>query len=158
TTPSPDTWLVCKTRSVIHPKKVMRSTIAFSTFYAILSFQIDPALAWDSPGHEAVVAVALKIDPALGTRLTNILKYLPASTNWQDLEKTGLIPDSPNHHQTEKSDPDGWVRDVGSQPEKAATFSDWLRDYEGYRPAKYDKWHYYDLDFDDPNNKRFVDD
>jgi hypothetical protein len=132
----------------------MKSTLIHLTLFVILCVEKHPAFAWDSSGHEAVVAVALKIDPGLAARLTAILKALPVSTQWQSLEKTGLIPNNP--YQTEKSNPDAWVQAVSNQPEKAATFPDWTRDYEGYKRAEYDKWHFYDSDYDDPNNKRFV--
>ena len=112
------------------------------------------ARGWGNAGHEAVVAVALQFDPSLRPRVEAILTNLPASQKWKDLRATGLIPH--NLYQTEKKDPDAWVKALASDAEKAATFPDWARDYEGYRRQEYAKWHFMDLDYDNPEDQRFV--
>jgi hypothetical protein len=48
------------------------------------------------------------------------------------------------------------VKALATNPEKAATFPDWARDYKGYVPSHYDKWHFYDLDYDDAQDMKFV--
>src|SRR6476646_5281439 len=79
--------------------------------------------AWGNAGHEAVVAVALQIDPSLRPRVEAILTDLPNSQNWKDLEASGIS----KPHPVEKQDPDGWVKALATNPEKAATFPDWAR-------------------------------
>src|SRR5262249_55071975 len=111
-------------------------------------------LAFGNAGHESVVAVALQIDPTLRPRLEAILKDLPDSQKWQDLQSAGLTPN--NRFQTEKQDPDGWVKALAHDADKAATFPDWARDYKDYTHQKYDKWHFFDLDYDDAEDQRFV--
>ena len=44
---------------------------------------------------------------------------------------------------------------MANNPEKAATFPDWARDYKDYINQKYDKWHFFDLDYDDVEDERF---
>src|SRR5207253_1957602 len=102
----------------------------------------------------AVVAVALATDPTLEPRVNAILKKMSSSNKWRALKNTGLK--NPNPFQTEKTDPTAWIRALGTNPEKAATFPDWARDYNGYVSSKYDKIHFYDLDYADENNLRFV--
>jgi len=103
------------------------------------------ARAWDNDGHEAVTAVALQYAPTLRPKVAAVVARLPASKSWKRLEATGLSKHNP--YQTQKSDPDGWVKALPSQVELAATFPDWARDYKGYVPSRYEKLHFYDLDF-----------
>src|ERR1043166_850626 len=109
---------------------------------------------WGNAGHEAVVAVALEFKPELRAQLEGILKDLPASQKWKGLETQGLKPHNP--FQTEKKGPGGWIKALADEPEKAATFPGWARDYKDYTHDKYDKWHFYDLDYEDADDKRFV--
>jgi hypothetical protein len=111
--------------------------------------------AWDNQGHEAVVAVALAIDPDLEPRVDAILKKLPTSSKWKTLKATGLK--NPNPFETQKENPTEWVKTLATDPERAATFPDWARDYRGYVSSKYDKIHFFNMDYDDPNSTRFID-
>jgi len=113
------------------------------------------APAWDNEGHETVVLVAFGINPALKPRVEAILKSLSSSSRWKSLKSTGLKPNNP--FETQKSNPTAWVKALATQPEKGAEFPDWARDYRGYVTNKYDKIHYYNMDYDDPANTRFVD-
>lgn len=114
----------------------------------------DASFGFGNPGHEAVVAVALQLNPQLRPRLNTILKDLPRSDQWKKLEASSLIPNNP--YETEKDNPDGWVRALTNHTEKAATFADWARDYNTYKSNKYDKIHFYDLNYANVNDNRFV--
>ncbi len=109
------------------------------------------AFGWGSAGHRAVVSVALQFDPSLRARIDAVMAKLPTSPEWMQLEATGLIPN--NRFEVDKSDPDGWILSLGTDPEKSATFPDWARDYNGYIPKTFNKWHFYDLDYVDGSTK-----
>src|SRR4051812_34334500 len=140
-----------------HDQGIPMKSFKMSALRTICFLLIVPqhGLAWGNAGHEAVVAVALQLKPELRPRLEAILKDLPSSAKWKQLHDSGLKLHEP--YQTEKQNPDAWIKALATNPEKAATFPDWARDYQSYIPSKYDKWHYLDLDYDDPDDKRFVD-
>lgn len=110
--------------------------------------------AWSATGHETVVAVALQIDPALRPRLAAILKDLPDSKQWQELKASGLKLN--NDYELEKEDVEGWIASLVNHVERAATFPDWARDYKAYETLGYAKWHFYDSNYDDLNDEKFV--
>ncbi|HEY3898038.1 MAG TPA: S1/P1 nuclease [Chthoniobacter sp.] len=132
----------------------MKTLLYHVYLIALLAFAPLHCFAWDNEGHETVVAVALKLDPSLRERLTAILKDLPNSPQWIELKQSELIPH--NRYQTDKGDVDGWIAAATADPVKAATFPDWARDYNDYIANKFNLYHFYDSDYDDVTDPRYV--
>ena len=129
----------------------MKKSLLLSIGFVLLTVpQI--TFAWGNAGHECVTEIALQHNPSLSNKVVAILKKLPSSKDWKALSKTKIS----GFHPVDKGDPAGWVKALRYNPAKSATFPDWARDYTGYKPADYDKWHYYDLDFADADSGKYV--
>lgn len=120
---------------MIRNRWISRSLIAL----AILS-AASLSLAWNENGHRLSVELILRVRPDLAPKMSELLKHLPESRQWQKLRQGGLKPDKTD-------DLSEYVREMPTDLPSAAYFPDRLRDFRDYGSLASD--HFVNLPFEE---------